>query len=143
MWLHVAAAAAQILHSPPGTQDLEKADVLLTLIGEHFGEVNPAVKVQVKTTTELRETADDMFAYDLDVETYDVLRKVNHRVRRVLLVVQVPDDERWAHQGEYGLLLPGQERNTLDKEELIRMLCTYGVSRSTPVPNFDECGGAE
>jgi uncharacterized protein DUF4365 len=160
MWLHAAAAAARLLHSPPGTQDLQKADVQLTLVGEHLGEINPTVLVQVKTTTKLREVSEEELAYDLDVETYNLLRKTNHRVRRVLLVVNVPEDESWAHQDERGLVLHGRavwasledlpesfnketqvvylpKANSLDEEGLVRMLKTYGVTRSTPVPDVN------
>jgi hypothetical protein len=49
MWLGAVAAGCGLLHGRPGTVDLEKADVELTLRGEHDGTYNPSVKVQVKT----------------------------------------------------------------------------------------------
>jgi hypothetical protein len=53
------------------------------------GMWHPTVKVQVKTTVDLRE-ADDHLAYDLDIGTYNVLRRDNESVRRVLAVFRLP-----------------------------------------------------
>src|SRR4051794_12418078 len=78
-WLHAAAAGCGHLHGPHATLDLIKADVQLTLRGEVGGLWHPCVLVQVKTTTDLRDHDDDHWAYDLDVSTYNVLRKTNER----------------------------------------------------------------
>lgn len=75
-WLRAVAAGSGILHGRPTSLDLEKADVELVRRGLCNGVWNPTVKVQVKTTVDLREE-NDHFLYDLDVATYDVLRRDN------------------------------------------------------------------
>jgi hypothetical protein len=57
---------------------LDKADVELVRRGFWAGVWNPTVKVQVKTTIELREE-NGHFVYDLDVATYNVLRPLMKR----------------------------------------------------------------
>ena len=130
MLLELAAPAAGLLHGRPTTLDLEKADVELVLPGEHFGEMNPTVKVQVKTTIDLREVSDEDYAYDLDIPTYDVLRKTNHRIRRLLLVVHVPEHDEWLVYTEHGLLLRGDAvwgtlegvpKSSNDKTQVVRL----------------------
>src|SRR6185437_16000938 len=88
-WLRAVAASCGLLHGRPTTLDLEKADVELVLLGQRHGMSHPTVKVQVKTTIDLRE-ADDHFIYDLDVATYNVLRRDNETVRRILAVFCLP-----------------------------------------------------
>ncbi|HUN36061.1 MAG TPA: DUF4365 domain-containing protein [Trebonia sp.] len=89
MWLRTVAAGSGLLHGRPTTLDLEKADVELVHKGALNGVWNPTVKVQVKTTKSLRQE-DGHFLYDLDVETYDALRRDNETVRRVLVVFLLP-----------------------------------------------------
>jgi hypothetical protein len=84
-WLRVVAAGSGLLHGRPTSLDLEKADVELVRRGFWAGVWNPTVKVQVKMTIELREE-DGHFVYDLDVATYEVLRRLNETVRRILIV---------------------------------------------------------
>jgi hypothetical protein len=159
-WLQAVAAGCGLLHGPPATVDLEKADVQLTLLGHVMGTYNPTVKVQVKTATNLRMGDDGTFDYDLDIATYEVLRREDHAVRRVLAVIGLPPDKERVRLLEDGTLLVGRgawvslegERssdntttqvvrlpvtNTLDGPGLERMLSTYGVRRSTPVPEVD------
>ncbi len=47
-WVELMAAAGRVLHNRSSTLDLDKADVELTLQGEHWGTYSPTVKVQVK-----------------------------------------------------------------------------------------------
>jgi hypothetical protein len=88
-WLRAVAAASGLLHGRPTTLDLEKADVELVRTGFWNGAWNPTVKVQVKTTVDLREE-NGHFIYDLDVATYEVLRRDNETVRRILVVFRLP-----------------------------------------------------
>lgn len=159
-WLQAVAAGCGLLHGRPATVDLEKADVQLTQRGVVGGTYNPTVKVQVKTTTGLRVTDDGCMAYDLDVATYGVLRRRDHSVRRVLVVIGLSDDGARIQLVERGTLLIGRGAwvslegaaptgntstivvrlplcNTLDPNGLHAMLRTHGVRRSTPVPDFD------
>ena len=62
-WLRAVAAASGLLHGRPTTLDLEKADVELVRTGFWNGAWNPTVKVQVKTTVDLRMEDGD-FLYD-------------------------------------------------------------------------------
>jgi hypothetical protein len=114
----------------------------------------PSVKVQVKTQVNLKVDPDGNVVYNLDVQTYDVLRREDHVVRRMLVVIGMaadgprvrlhPDGTLLIGRGAWVSLegypptgntatqvirLPGQ--NTLDEAGLHRMLGTYGV-RSTP-----------
>jgi Domain of unknown function (DUF4365) len=94
-WLEAVAAGCNLLHGCSTTLDLEKADVELVLRGVVNGTYNPTVKVQVKTTQTLRRLQGGGFSYDLDVETYDVLRRDDHSVRRILAVIEVaPEGQR-------------------------------------------------
>lgn len=161
-WLEAVAAGCDIIHGRPGTLDLEKADVELTLRGIHNGTYNPSVKVQVKTIdiAALRAKSESEYAYDLDLVTYDVLRREDHSTRRILAVIGVEAPGRRVRLHEEGTLLvgfgawvslegaPASENraqqvitlpliNTLDPSGLERMLTTYGVHRTTPVPDFN------
>lgn len=91
-WLEAVAAGSGLVHGRPATLDLEKADVELVLREEVGDTYNPSVKVQVKTTHDLREVGGDLLAYDLDVATYEVLRRDNHSYRRILAVIKLSDD---------------------------------------------------
>ena len=159
-WLRAVAAGCGLLHGRPTTLDLEKADVELTLRGRVMGTYNPTVKVQVKTEVSLRMGEGGTFDYDLDILTYDVLRREDHAVRRVLAVIGLSADGERVRLREDGTLLVGRGAwvslegapsstntttqvvrlpvtNTLDGPGLERMLSTYGVRRSTPVPEVD------
>jgi len=161
-WLRVVAAACGLLHGRPTTLDLEKADVELVRRGQWNGMWHPTVKVQVKTTIALREE-DDHFVYDLDVGTYNVLRRDNETVRRVLAVSRLPKSREKIRLLKTGTLLVGSGAwvsleghpatanatsrvvrlpfaNTIDRPGLERMLATYGVRSSTPVPEVDVWG---
>jgi Domain of unknown function (DUF4365) len=158
-WLEAVAAGCGLLHGPSTTLDRQKTDVHLVLEGLWHGTYNPAVNVQVKTTVALREQ-NGYFAYDLNIATYDVLRRDNESVRRVLVVIGLPKDEERVILHADGTLLVGRGAwvslegqsasgntdtqvirlpvtNTLDRSGLERMLTTYGVRSSTPVPDMD------
>lgn len=160
-WLEVLAAANGILHGRPTTLDLEKADIELILRGKIGQTYNPTVKAQVKTISSELTNDGDSVSYPLDVITHNVLCRRDHAVRRVLVVVSVPAEatKRVRHTDE-GMLLLGKGlwtslegnkpsvnkttqviklpiMNTLDTDGLFRMLETYGVNRSTPVPERD------
>ncbi|MEV8630671.1 DUF4365 domain-containing protein [Streptosporangium sp. NPDC051023] len=162
-WLEVVAAGSGLLHGRPTTLDLQKADVQLFLRGVDQGTYNPAVLVQVKTTVDLRRSADGDYRYDLDIETYDVLRRADHSIRRVLAVIGLSKDGEHVRLHDDGTLLVGRGSwvslegsaasdnsktqtvnlpagNTLDGPGLLLMLRTYGIRRSTPVPDVDAWG---
>jgi hypothetical protein len=159
-WLRVVAAGCGLSHGRPDTLDLDKADVQLMLRGVFRGTYNPTVKVQVKTEVDLRPGDDGMFSYSLDIQTYDVLRRQDHVVRRILAVIGLVGAEPRIRLNEDGTLLIGQgawvslegmpvsanttsqvvrlpATNTLDHEGLRRMLIQYGVRSSAPVPDVD------
>jgi Domain of unknown function (DUF4365) len=158
-WLAAVAAGCGILHGPSTTLDRQKTDAHLVLEGLWHGTYNPAVNVQVKTKIALRES-DGCFAYDLDIGTYDILRRENESVRRVLVVIGLPKDGERVILRADGTLLAGRGAwvslegqpasgntdtqvvrlpvaNTLDRSGLERMLKTYGVRSSTPVPDVE------
>jgi hypothetical protein len=160
-WLEALAASCGILHGRPTTLDLEKADVELTLRAEVDGTYNPTVKAQVKTTTSLRNIDADTVSYDLDVVTYDVLRRDDHSVRRVLVVFGLPVGTPRVRLQDDGTLLLGRGvwtslegrpattnrnstvielplANTIDEEGLRAMLSAFGTRRSTIVPALNE-----
>jgi hypothetical protein len=158
-WLRAVAASCGLLHGRPTTLDLEKADVEIVRRGLWNGVWHPTVKVQVKTTIDLREE-DGHFVYDLDADTYDVLRRDNESVRRILVVFRLPKKGEKVRLLRSGTLLVGSGAwvsleglpatantasrvvqlpvsNTVDRLGLERMLATYGVRSSTPVPEVD------
>jgi hypothetical protein len=158
-WLQAVAAGVGLSHGKPDTLDLDKADVQLTLREDVPGSYFPTVKVQVKTTRSLSRINEDSFSYPLDVKTYNILRRTDHVVRRILAVFETPDGERvellprgtllvgtgaWVSlEGEpdtsntesVSVRLPVS--NTIDRQGLDRMLRAYGVRRSTPVPTVN------
>lgn len=159
-WLEAVAAGCGHLHGRPTTLDLEKADVELTLLGIIAGIYNPTVKVQVKTGVNLRRDPDGALIYNLDIATYNVLRRQDHSVRRVLAVIGLSGDGSRVRLHPDGTMLIGYgawvslegyppsgnatsqvvrlpAANTLDGPGLDQMLRTYGVPRSTPVPDVD------
>jgi hypothetical protein len=160
MWLEAVAAGCGLLHGRPDRTDLDKADVQLTMLGVYRGTYNPTVKVQVKTEINLREGDDGMFSYNLDIKTYNVLRREDHMVRRVLAVIGVEAREPRVKLHPEGTLLIGRgvwvslegmpaspntssqvvklpAANTIDHEGLKRMLTEYGVRSTTPVPDVN------
>lgn len=162
-WLEVVAAGCGLLHGRPTTLDLQKADVQLVLRGLTHGTYNPTVLVQVKTTADVRLQPNGDYTYDLDVETYDILRRDDHSIRRILAVISVSADGERVRLHQDGTLLVGQAAwvclegeppsentttqavrlpagNTLDHYGLHLMLKTYGVRRSTPAPDIDPWG---
>jgi hypothetical protein len=157
-WLRAVAAGCGLLHGSPSTIDMQKGDVQLTLPAQVPGSNYPTVIVQVKTEVNLRGGPDGTLAYDLDIATYDVLRREDNTVRRVLAVIGLSGDGERVRLHTEGTLLVGRgawvslegqppsanktsqvvylpESNTLDCPGLDRMLRTYGVRISTPVPN--------
>jgi Domain of unknown function (DUF4365) len=158
-WLEVVASGCGFLRSR-STLDLEKADVELTYPGRLESSYCPTVKVQVKTQVNLRTDPDGNLVYNLGVQTYDSLRRDDHTVRRVLVVIGLLADGPRVRLHEDGTLLVGRgawvslegyppttntttqvvrlpEANTLDGNGLYRMLSTYGIRRPLPVPNED------
>ena len=128
------------------------------LQGVFAGTYNPTVKVQVKTEIDLKKDSDGNFVYSLDIKTYNVLRRTDHSVRRALVVIGLSSDGSKVDFTPDGTLLVGcgawlslegypasdnatsqvvrlPASNTLDVPGLYRLLRTYGVSRSTPVPD--------
>jgi hypothetical protein len=161
-WLRVVAASSGFLHGRPTTLDLEKADVELVRRGLWNGMWHPTVKVQVKTTVDLREQ-EEHFLYDLDIDTYNVLRRDNESVRRILVVFRLPKKGENVRLLKSGTLMVGRGAwvsleghpatmniasqvvrlpitNTVDRFGLERMLATYGVRSSTPVPDVVSWG---
>lgn len=164
-WLEVVAAGSGLLRGRPATLDLQKGDVQLTLPGLVARTYNPSVLVQVKTTVNLRKSIPiGYFSYDLDINTYNVLRRTDHSIRRVLAVISLhsKDSER-VRLTPAGTLLVGRGAwvslegrpptpnvstvsvrlpadNTLDPAGLHRMLQTCGIRTSTPVPDVDPWG---
>lgn len=161
-WLRAVAASCGLLHGRPTTLDLEKADVELVRRGLWNGMWHPTVKVQVKTTIDLHQE-DDHFVYNLDVDTYSVLRRDNESVRRILAVFRLPKKGERVRLLRSGTLLVGSGAwaslegspgttntdskvvrlpvsNTIDRPGLERMLATYGVRSSTPVPEVNAWG---
>ncbi|MEV4747649.1 DUF4365 domain-containing protein [Streptosporangium sp. NPDC049248] len=159
-WIEVIAAGCGFLHGRPTTLDLQKADVQLFHRGVEQGTYNPAVLIQVKTTVDLRRLPDGDYSYDLDTETYDVLRRDDHAIRRILAVIGVSKDGENVRLHADGTLLLGHGAwvslegmpesengktqvvrlpvvHTLDDPGLRLMLRTYGVRRSTPVPDVN------
>jgi len=163
-WLRAVAASCGLLHGRPTTLDLEKADVELVRRGLWNGMWHPTVKVQVKTTVDLRQE-DNHFVYDLDIDTYNVLRRDNETVRRVLAVFRLPKRGEKVRLLKSGTLLVGSGAwvslegqpatsntasrsvrlpvaNTIDRLGLEHMLATYGVRSSSPVPDVDAWGSS-
>jgi hypothetical protein len=131
--------------------------VQLTYTGRLAGTTNPSVKAQVKTTDDLRILEDGSASYDLDVPTYEFLRKTDHFIPRVLVVFGLsPGGERFRLEDEGTLLIGrglwvslegmGPTANTstiavklplgnqVDEPGLLRMLEERGAKRSTVVP---------
>lgn len=159
-WLEIVAAAHGIDHGRVATTDLDKADVQLTVRGEVNGYQSPTVKVQVKTTTNLRRDTNGDMLYDLDVDAHNFLCKTNHSTGRILVVVALSDDEERVRVTDEGTLLLGgaawvslqgvapssnkesqvvrvPASNVVDGRGLERMVGTYGVPRTSAVPEYD------
>ncbi|GAA3608850.1 hypothetical protein GCM10022223_26110 [Kineosporia mesophila] len=158
-WLCMAAASWGYQYGRPAFLDLDKTDVQLSLLGEHWGCYSPTVQIQVKTVSGVSASGTEI-SYSLDVPTYDVLRRTDHSIRRLLVVVIVRDDDDRARLHEDGLLvlahgywmslesLPATTntstrvvhvptKNKIDEEGLERMLRENAAPRSTSVPDFD------
>lgn len=160
-WVHTVAAGSQLLHGPGDTRDLEKLDVNLILPEELPGTYHPRVGVQVKTTISGSWQENGDLSYALDVRTYDVLRRTDHPLRRILVVIVVSgvgdkvslvQDGTLLHGKGLWVSLEGQpptgntesvtvllpSGNTLNEAGLRTMLVTYGTHRSTPVEEYQE-----
>src|SRR5262249_42198631 len=164
-WIEAVAAGSGLLRGRPATLDLQKGDVQLTLPGLVAGTYNPSVLVQVKTTVNFRKNISiGCLLYNLDIDTYNVLRRTDHSIRRVLAVISLHSEngER-VRLTPAGTLLIGQGAwvslegrsptanvstvsvrlpadNTLDPAGLHRMLQAYGVRTWTPVPDVNPWG---
>lgn len=159
-WLEAVAAGCGFSHGRPDVLDLDKADVQLMLRGVVSGSYNPTVKIQVKTETGLLPGDDGTISYSLDIETYDVLRREDHVVRRILVVIGLEAAGPRVRLQDDGTLLvghgawislegmPSSENatkqvvrlpvtNTIDQVGLERMLKEYGVRSTAPVPRID------
>jgi hypothetical protein len=161
-WIGTIAAGSGLTHGRTATLDLIKSDVQISFRGEWAGSLHPTVGVQVKTTIEpLRSVEDDSaFSYDLEAETYDLLRRGNHVIPRVLAVIELPKGGERFRLTDEGTLLHGHgvwvsleglpersnrstvvvrlpKANRLDPEGLHRMVKTHGVRRSPSVPDID------
>jgi hypothetical protein len=134
--------------------------VELVRLGDVFGTFNPTVKVQVRTTHDLRDISEDALAYDLDVRTYEVLSRTDHSVPRVLVVIGLSGQSAKVRLTDEGILLVGRaawvsleghpptsnretvvvklpKQNAVDPPGLQKLVELYGVRRSTPVPVID------
>jgi Domain of unknown function (DUF4365) len=159
-WLEAVAAGCGLSHGRPDALDLDKADVQLMLRGVVAGTYNPTVKVQVKTEVGLLPGDDGAFSYSLDIETYDVLRREDHVIRRILVVIGLKADGSRVRLQDHGTLLVGHGAwvslegrpksqnavkqvvkllvtNTIDPAGLERMLREYGVRSTATVPVVD------
>lgn len=161
-WIQAVAAGSDLVHGRTATLDLIKSDVQITFRGEWNGSYHPTVGVQVKTTSDPLRVADNgsAYSYDLDSETYDVLRRGNHVLPRLLAVIEVPKEGERFHLTPDGTLLRGRgawvslegfplkpnrssivvrlpKVNALDRDRLHRMVKTHGVRRSPSVPDID------
>ena len=157
-WLCAVASGCGLHVIPINWPDTRKADLMITFPGELNELHDPAVKVQVKTTQgglRLLEGDAAMASYQLDIDTYDVLRKTNHFVPMVLIVFGVAAEGQRVRLEQDGTLLVGRGlwvslagwdpkttasvvvrlpvANTVDGPGLLRMLRELGVSRSSPV----------
>jgi hypothetical protein len=158
-WLEAVASGSGLLRGR-STLDLEKADVQITYPGSVAGCYCPSVKIQVKTQLNPKTDPDGSLVYSLDVQTYDVLRREDHAVRRVLVVIGLIADGPKIKLHQEGTLLVGRgawvsleghpptsnrtsqvvrlpAQNTLDEPGLHRMLGTYGVRTSSQVADYD------
>lgn len=163
-WLEAIAAGHGILHGRPSTLDLDKADVELTLLEVVGNTYHPTVKVQVKTSIDVREDTEGNLVYDLDAKTHNVLCRNDHSIRRTLVVVKLSDDGERVRLHGLGTILIGRAlwvslegheptennasqavtlptANTVDEDGLRKMLSTFGVRRTTEVPDFDPWEG--
>ncbi|TXR55503.1 DUF4365 domain-containing protein [Quadrisphaera setariae] len=166
-WLQVVASGAKLLHGRPLTLDFEKADIEIVLPEVVPGTAYPTVKAQVKTTVSARVTDSGDLVYDLDVSTYDLLRRTDHAVRRVLVVVALPGEDlarvrvteggtllvgraRWvslegaeptSNASTVSVTLPGSQ--VVDPEGLRGLLLQHGVRTPTPVADVDPWRGGD
>ncbi len=165
-WLQVVASGVGMGHGRPTTLDLEKADVELVLREEVCDTYHPSVKAQVKTTRNLVTDGDGNILYDLEVDTYNVLRRSNCSYRRILVVIGLSDQDGRFRVHGIGTTLLGRGAwvslegmpnttnssklrvklpavNALDADGLRTMLRTFGVRNSTPVPSIHPWGEVE
>lgn len=159
-WLEAVASGCGLLRGR-STLDLEKADVQLTYPGSIEGSYCPSVKVQVKTQVNLETDPDNgNLVYNLDVQTYDFLRREDHVVRRILVVIGLIAAGPRIRLHQEGTLLVGRgawvslegrpptsntksqviqlpAQNTHDEPGLRSMLGIYGVRRTSKAADFD------
>jgi hypothetical protein len=155
-WLSAVASGCGMQALQVNCPDLDKADIEITYLGELNGWTSPSIKVQVKTTEDLRLPDTDAASFDLDVATYDVLRKTNQFTPRVLVVfrlepgrrIEVEDRATHLIGRGYWLSLVGADAtpntstvavrlplaNRVDGPGLLQMLSDFGVRRSSIVP---------
>ena len=155
-WLAAVASGCGMQAVPVGCPDLDKADIEITYLGELNGWASPSIKVQVKTTEGLRLPAGHAAAFDLDVPTYDVLRKTNQFTPRILVVFRLEPGRRVDVEEQathlvgrgYWASLAGLDAtpntrsvavrlplgNKVDGPGLQKMLEEFGVRHSSIVP---------
>jgi hypothetical protein len=74
-------------------------------VGHRYTDSGDQLDVQVRSTIRAVFTETEVL-YDLDVRTYDLLRKDRPRCPRILVVVVFPDDEdRWMSQSVEELII--------------------------------------
>jgi hypothetical protein len=157
-WLCAVASGCGLHVGPTNWPDTRKTDLMITYPGELNQLWDPAIKVQVKTSQgglRLLEGDATMASYQVDIDTYDVLRKTNHFIPMVLIVFGVAPEGQRVRLEQDGTLLVGRGlwvslagsdakttasvavrlplANTVDGPGLLRMLQELGVSRSSPV----------
>lgn len=160
-WLRAVAAGCGLLHGRPTTLDLEKADVELVRHGQWEGTWHPTVKVQVKRRS--TSAGGRPFCLQFGRRPYNVLCRDNELVRRILAVFGLPRRGEKVRLQRTGTLFVGSGAwvsfeglpattntgsrvvrlpvgNTIDRPGLERMLATYGVRSSTPVPEVNAWG---
>jgi hypothetical protein len=99
----VAAAAGYATSRPD--PDIDKIDLTVHARGSEGHVRSPRVDLQLKCT-EVDAGAGDALAFDLDRETYDILRAADYVVPRYLVVVVVPTNvSDWLEQTSEQLAL--------------------------------------
>ena len=157
-WLEVVASAAGLLHGRPYRLDLQKTDVQIAAPGDESSD-ETTVQVQVKTKVGFTGLGDGTASFELDLATYEELRKIHH-IRKLLAVIWLEREGDRVVVDDAGSMLVGRGAwmsletlgattntdsvtvrlpldNRLDALGLRRMLTTYGVPRSSQVPDMD------
>ncbi|HEY3398788.1 MAG TPA: DUF4365 domain-containing protein [Armatimonadota bacterium] len=103
-YLKAVAAAAGLTSAQP-LPDIDKSDWILGMPGAKGTSRSPKIDIQLKCTSSDAGGADAL-AYELDVDTYDVLRLSDIWVPRYLVVVTVPPEvSDWLSQTQEQLAM--------------------------------------